>query len=117
MPILIDKKLVFQNVSLLLLDGQSANVTLHNGGTELQAEVFVYNDGGSQSLEVTGGKPNTVSIKFRNWSNPLGMALNEVQRFGTTADNKHELLFLAAIWKVGALSRIEMQFMLGPKNE
>ncbi|MNL37417.1 hypothetical protein D3C87_1595600 [compost metagenome] len=59
---------------------------------------------------------NTVTITFRNWSNPLGMALNEVQKFGVTADNKHNLLFLAAVWKVGALSRIEMQFMLGPKE-
>ncbi len=111
---LIGNKNVFQTVSLLLFDGQIANVTLNNAGSTLVAEISVRNDGGLQSLEVTGNKPNTVSITFHNWSSPLGMALNEDQKFGITADNKFQLLLLAAVWKVGPLSRVEIQFMLGP---
>lgn len=116
MTVVIGKNVVFQTVSLLLLDGSKADFELNNAGSKLNGEVFVINDGGPQSLEITGNKTNTVTITFRNWSTPLGMALNEVQKFGTTADNKHQLLFLAAVWKVGSLSRIEMQFMLGPNE-
>lgn len=116
MPTFVDNKLVFQTVSLLLLDGQSAKVELQNAGSVLNAEIFVNNDGGPQTLEVTGFKPNGVKIIFRNWNSPLGMALNEVQKFGVTADNEHELLLLAAVWQVGPLSKIDIQFMLGPNG-
>jgi len=107
---------VFQTVSLLLLDGKIAEFDLDNAGSRLTAEVLVQNDGGSQTLEVTGKKPGTVTITFRNWDNPLGYALNQEQRFGTTADNKFQLLLLAAVWRVGSLNRIEMQFMLRPNS-
>lgn len=116
MRIKIGDSEVFQTVSLLLLDGANAEFELENSGSRLNAEVFVANDGGSQSLEVTGDKPNTVTITFRNWGSPLGMALNRAQKFGTTADNKFQLLLLAAVWKVGSLNRIEMQFMLRPNE-
>ena len=114
MQAFIGDKNVFQTVSLLLFDDQVANVTLNNADSTLMAEISVKNDGGPQSLEVTGNKPNTVTIIFHNWSSPLGMALNEVQKFGVTADKRFQLLLLAAVWKVGTLSRVDIQFMLGP---
>lgn len=72
-------------------------------------------DSKSNSLRMKGGE-NFLEIVFSNWTNSNGMCTPRPLEVGIT-DSGRPILILANVRKIGPLYTVDIQTMLGAKNE
>lgn len=61
-------------------------------------------------INIASVNQNLAALTLKNWTNPLGTSMIEVAQLAVTHTGV-KVLFLLAHWRVGALDKVEMQFL------
>jgi hypothetical protein len=100
--------------TLLVPDSEVGIIETTLGLWPLRIEIrFMPNEGSSPELSWQGSAGvGPLQMTFKGWKNPLGAAVKVPQLLGTTSDGR-KFGFMASVYRVGDVSKIDFQLLWG----
>ena len=112
MPVSIGNRAVICAHSLIVPQGESAEIPFSHDGTNATVVISFSDDASGKSDIQFSLAENKMRLNFVNWANAVGTSTQEPV-YIANLENKHALSIMAANWRVGNANSLSIQLMIG----
>ncbi len=112
MSVSVGNRVVVCAHSLIVPQGESAEIPFNHDGTSATVVISFSEDASGKSDIQFSLAENKMRLNFINWANVVGTSTQEPVYIANIED-KHALSIMAANWRVGNANSLSIQLMVG----